>query len=96
MTSNRMPLTPWAAHVLQWRGQRVAKPRGGANPLNLVPVRIGCLQLDSVKSESLVTVDQQRRGEYVPGPCTHRPSSHESWQHPKSATAAEGEVSDWD
>ena len=24
------------------------------------------------------------RGEYVPGPCTHRPSHHESWQHPKS------------
>ena len=24
-----------------------------------------------------------RRGEYVPGPCTHRPSHHESGQHPK-------------
>ena len=24
-----------------------------------------------------------RRGEYVPGPCTHRPSSHESWKYPK-------------
>jgi hypothetical protein len=36
------------------------------------------LQLDSVKSESLVIVDQQRHGEYVPGPCTHRPSRHES------------------
>src|SRR6187431_1681074 len=24
-----------------------------------------------------------RRGEYVPGPCTHRPSHHESLQHPK-------------
>ena len=22
-------------------------------------------------------------GEYVPGPCTHRPSHHESWEHPK-------------
>ena len=22
-------------------------------------------------------------GEYVPGPCTHRPSHHESWKHPK-------------
>ncbi len=36
------------------------------------------LQLDCVKSESLVIPDQQRRGEYVPGPCTHRPSHHES------------------
>ena len=41
------------------------------------------LQLDSMKSESLVIPDQQRRGEYVPGPCTHRPSHHESRQHPK-------------
>jgi hypothetical protein len=41
------------------------------------------LQLDCVKSESLVIPDQQRRGEYVPGPCTHRPSHHESRQHPK-------------
>ena len=41
------------------------------------------LQLDPVKSESLVIANQQRRGEYVPGPCTHRPSNHESWQHPK-------------
>ena len=23
------------------------------------------------------------RGEYVPGLCTHRPSNHESWEHPK-------------
>ena len=37
------------------------------------------LQLDPMKSESLVIADQQRRGEYVPGPCTHRPSRHESW-----------------
>jgi hypothetical protein len=41
------------------------------------------LQLDLVKSESLVIADQQRCGEYVPGPCTHRPSHHESGQHPK-------------
>ena len=24
-----------------------------------------------------------RRGEYVPGPCTHRPSHHPSWGYPK-------------
>ena|SRR5699024_352721 len=36
------------------------------------------LQLDCVKSESLVIADQQCCGEYVPGPCTHRPSRHES------------------
>ncbi len=36
------------------------------------------LQLDYMKSESLVIVDQLRHGEYVPGPCTHRPSRHGS------------------
>ena len=60
------------------------------------------LQLDSVKLESLVTVDQQRRGEYVPGPCTHRPSSHESRLHQKRLCEpvrdadCEGMVGDWD
>ena len=34
------------------------------------------------------------RGEYVLGPCTHRPTHHESWQHPKPAAqpAREGAV----
>ena len=36
------------------------------------------LQLACMKSESLVTADQLRCGECVPGPCTHRPSRHES------------------
>src|SRR4029079_14736026 len=49
------------------------------------------LQLDCVKSESLVIADQHCRGEYVPGPCTHRPSHHGSKQHPKPATSALGE-----
>ena len=42
------------------------------------------LQFACVKLESLVIADQQRRGEYVLGPCTHRPSHHESWSYPKS------------
>jgi hypothetical protein len=36
------------------------------------------LQLDCVKSESLVIANQPCRGEYVPGSCTHRPSHHGS------------------
>ena len=59
------------------------------------------LQLASMKLESLVIVDQPRHGEYVPGPCTHRPSRHGSRERPKSVTqparegAAEGELGDW-
>src|SRR6195256_6049591 len=59
------------------------------------------LQLDFLKSESLVIADQHCCGEYVPGPCTHRPSHHESRQHPKPVAqplgegAVEGGVGDW-
>ena len=41
------------------------------------------LQLDCMKLESLVKAYQLRRLEYVPGPCTHRPSHHGSPLHPK-------------
>ena len=62
------------------------------------------LQLAPVKAELLVTAYQPRRGEYVPGPCTHRPSRHGSREHLKSVgrplvrveAAAEGGPGDWD
>ena len=48
------------------------------------------LQLDSRKLESLVMAYQQRRREYVPGPCTHRPSHHESRFCPKYVSQPQG------
>ena len=44
------------------------------------------LELDSMKLESLVIAHQPWRGEYVPGPCTHRPSSHGSRVDLKAVT----------
>ena len=44
------------------------------------------LQLECMKAESLVIVDQPCHGEYVPGSCTHRPSHHGSRAHPKSVS----------
>jgi hypothetical protein len=44
-----------------------------------------------MKVESLVIAHQLRRGEYVPGPCTHRPSHDPSWLLPKSLTQPLGE-----
>ena len=44
------------------------------------------LQLDYMKLELLVMACQLQRREYVPGPCTHRPSHHGSWIYPKSLT----------
>ena len=60
------------------------------------------LQLDLVKLESLVIADQHCCGEYVPGPCTHRPSRPESGQYVKPVAqparegAVERRVRDWD
>ena len=48
------------------------------------------LQPDSMKLDSLVIAHQPWRGEYVPGPCTHRPSSHGSRGRLKSVTARIG------
>ena len=54
------------------------------------------LQLALVKVESLVIADQHGRGEYVPGPCTHRPSHHESQLQPKrQPSCREIVIGDW-
>jgi hypothetical protein len=50
------------------------------------------LQLACMKSELLVIAGQQYCGEYVPGPCTHRPSRHGSWQHLKPVGQPEREA----
>ena len=50
------------------------------------------LQLDSMKLESLVIVDQHATVNTVPGPCTHRPSHHESRVYQKSLSQPFGEV----
>jgi hypothetical protein len=42
------------------------------------------LQLACMKAESLVIAGQPYGGEFVPGPCTHRPSHYGSWSCPKS------------
>ncbi len=52
------------------------------------------LQPARVKPESLVMAHQPRRREYVPGPCTHRPSHHESRPFPKPARAS-GPSTEW-
>ena len=53
------------------------------------------LQPDPTKLDSLVIAHQPWRGEYVPGPCTHRPSSHESRGCLKSVTARDGLGQNW-
>ena len=68
----------------------------GPAPGNMRPILKACLssdwglQPDPMKLDSLVIAHQPWRGEYVPGPCTHRPSSHESRGRLKSVTARVG------
>ena len=84
MTPNQHgPLMPWATRMIQWPVQRVAKPQGGANPIKTGLSSDWSLQLDSMKSESLVIAGQPYRGEYVLKSCTHRPSMQGSWEYLK-------------
>ncbi len=62
-----MVLTPGATHVLQWPVQRVAMPRGGANPKKTGLSSDCSLQLDCMKAESLVIADQQAAVNMFPG-----------------------------
>jgi hypothetical protein len=58
----------------------------GSESLKLYLSSDWSLQPDSMKVESLVIAHQPWRGEYVPGPCTHRPSSHGSLGRLKTVT----------
>ena len=62
-----MPLTPWATHVLQCYGQRVANPQGGANPSKPWHSSDRSLQLSFVKVESLVIAGQHTAVNTFPG-----------------------------
>ena len=77
-----MPLMTWATHVLQWPRQREAIPRGGAKLQ-----KWSQFGLQAATRLHEVGIASNRgsacHGEYVPGPCTHRPSHHESWKYPK-------------
>ncbi len=62
-----MALTSRAANVLQWLVQRAAIPRGGANPKKTSLSSDCSLQLDCMKLESLVIVDQNATVNTFPG-----------------------------
>ena len=74
-----------------YNGAYRAPAAGNVRPIAKVsPSSDWGLQPDPTKLDSLVIAHQPWRGEYVPGPCTHRPSSHESRGHLKSVTARGG------
>ena len=71
------PLRP-GLHTCYNGAYRGKPPGDGARIPKVPPSSDRSLQPDSAKLDSLVIAHQPWRGEYVPGPCTHRPSSHES------------------
>jgi len=79
-----MPLMTWATHVLQWTEQREAKPRGWSETQKTVLSSDCSLQLDCTKLGIASNRESACRGEYVLGPCTHRPSHHESRVTPEA------------
>src|ERR1700746_3094370 len=89
-----------ATHVLQWPVQNVAIPQGEANRKNRSQFGLeSATRLHEVGIAS--NRGSERRGEYVPGSCTHRPSHHGSQLYRKSVrqpareVAAYGMTSDW-
>src|SRR5215471_9903846 len=78
-----MPFMSRATHTLQWPVQRAPTRRREGNPLNRSQ-----FGLQAATRLHEVGVASNRRsahgGEYVPGPCTHRPSHHPSLVLPKS------------
>jgi hypothetical protein len=101
MTSSPHGPYVWGYTRATMAGTKGCQPARGSESQKAGPGSDWRLKLASMKAELLVIADQQCRGEYVPGPCTHRPSHHESRQHPKPVAqparegAVEGGVGDW-
>ena len=65
-------------------GTTSRKPARASKSLKAILSSDCRLQLACMKPESLVIAGQPYGGEFVPGPCTHRPSHYGSWPCPKS------------
>ncbi len=74
MSSRHGPYELGYFHVLQWILQVALQTFKGAFQNKNILSSDRRLQFVFVKVESLVIVDQHCYGEYVPRPCTHRPS----------------------
>src|SRR5580692_11643189 len=86
--------------VLERRRPREARSRGRADLKK--PSQFGLHSATRVHEGGIASNRGSAcRGEYVPGPCTHRPSHHGSWfdlklvRQPARGAANHGRVSDW-
>ena len=85
-----------------WAGFPATTSAGSTLALISSCPKVACTQANSSHEVGIASNRGSAcRGEYVPGPCTHRPSRHGSGERPKSVSepsrgqAAEGEHHDW-
>ena len=79
-SSHHAPYVQGCTHATM-RDTEGCDPARGSESQKAGPGSDWRLKLASMKLESLVMVGQLYYREYVPGSCTHRPSSHESRQY---------------
>ena len=102
-SSHHGPLWPGLHHVLlNGRVDKgVATPRGGANSHKTDRSPDRSLQLERREVGIASNRKSECHGEYVPGPCTHRPSHHGEWVAPEVASLTakgdgyHGVIHDW-
>ncbi len=96
-----MALTSRARNVLQWLIQRVARPRGGANPIKVSLSSDRSLKPDCVKAELLVIADQHAAVNTFPGlvhtarHTTGVGNTRSRRSEPFWDAACEGRICDW-
>src|SRR5262249_20308022 len=90
MTSSPHGLHAWGCTRATMARTEGGERASGSESQKTRPSSDRRLQLASVKLESLVIAGQPRRGECVPEPCTHRPSSHEREGGAKSPRRPQG------
>ena len=96
-----MTSSPHGPYVLGYTRATMALTMGSkeatlANPKNVS--QFGLYSVTRVHEAGIASNrGSARRGEYVPGSCTHRPSHHGSWLHLKAKlkTFDYGTISDW-
>src|SRR5262247_456397 len=95
-----MALMSRATHVLQWAVQRAATREG--EPIPKSRPQFGSESATRLREGGIASNrGSECRGEYVLGPCTHRPSHHGSQLYrkpviqPAREAAVHGMVGDW-
>ena len=91
-----MTSSPHGPYVLGYTRATMALTMGSkevtlANPKNVS--QFGLHSATRVHEAGIASNrESARRGEYVPGSCTHRPSHHGSWLHLKANRQPSGDI----